>query len=128
VLEAQDNTIKRVDFYITKARLRERLRGQLNERQEKVVARMFREGLDGFTGGLSAENYISITKASRATATRDLQDLVEKGALRRTGVLRHARYYLDLAKRPFEESGFLLQSSDVRERRGNSDEPQEKEN
>jgi Fic family protein len=97
VLEAQDNTIKRVDFYIAKARLYERLRGQLNERQEKVIARMFREGLDGFTGGLSAENYISITKASRATATRDLQDLMEKGALRRTGALRHARYHLNLA-------------------------------
>jgi hypothetical protein len=31
---------------------------------------MFREGIDGFKGGLSAENYISISKTSRATATR----------------------------------------------------------
>ena len=57
---------------------------------------MFREGIDGFKGGLSAENYISITKASRATATRDLQDLVEKGALTKTGELRHTRYFLHL--------------------------------
>jgi Fic family protein len=97
VLEAQNNTIKRVDFYIAKARLYERLRGQLNERQEKVIARMFREGIDGFKGGLSAENYISISKVSRATATRDLQDLVEKGALTRTGALRHTRYHLNIA-------------------------------
>src|SRR6266436_2606094 len=97
VLEAQNNTIKRVDFYIAKARLYEQLRGQLNERQEKVIARMFREGIDGFKGGLSAENYISISKASRATATRDLQDLVEKGALTRTGALRHTRYHLNVA-------------------------------
>ena len=97
VLEAQHNTIKRVDFFVAKARLYERLRGQLNERQEKVIARMFREGIDGFAGGLSAENYISIAKSSRATATRDLQDLVEKGALTRTGALRHTRYHLNIA-------------------------------
>src|SRR5580704_4912034 len=96
VLEAQHNTIKRVDFFVAKAKLYERLRGQLNERQEKVIARMFREGIDGFAGGLSAENYISIAKSSRATATRDLQDLVEKGALTRTGALRHTRYHLNL--------------------------------
>jgi Fic family protein len=68
----------------------------MNERQEKVIARMFREGIDGFRGGLSAENYIAISQTSRATATRDLQDLVEKGALTKTGELRHTRYYLKL--------------------------------
>jgi Fic family protein len=57
---------------------------------------MFREGIGGFKGGLSAENYIAITRASRATATRDLQDLVEKGALTKTGMLRHTRYFLSL--------------------------------
>jgi Fic family protein len=44
---------QRVEFYIAKAKLYEKLRGQLNERQEKVIARMFREGIDGFKGGLS---------------------------------------------------------------------------
>jgi Fic family protein len=96
VLEAQTNTIRRVDFYVAKAKFYERLRGKLNERQQKAVARMFREGVDGFKGGLSAENYISITDASRATATRDLRDLVEMGALTRTGELRHTRYHLNL--------------------------------
>lgn len=84
-LKAQQNTLKRVEFSISKTRLYDRLRGRLNPWQEKVIARMFREGVDGFKGGLSAENCISITKASRATATRDLQDLVNKGALTRTG-------------------------------------------
>jgi hypothetical protein len=51
-----------VDFYIAKAKLYELLRGKLNERQDKVLARMFREGIDGFKGGLSADNYITITK------------------------------------------------------------------
>jgi Fic family protein len=60
---------------------------------------MFRESIDGFKGGLSAENYITIAKSSRATATRDLQDLVTKGALTKTGERRHTRYFLNLAER-----------------------------
>jgi Fic family protein len=99
VLDAQQTTLERVEFYIAKARLYDRLRGKLNERQEKAIARMFREGKDGFKGGLSAENYINITQASRATATRDLQDLVAKGALNRTGERRHTRYHLNVAVR-----------------------------
>ncbi|HMH97231.1 MAG TPA: Fic family protein, partial [Bradyrhizobium sp.] len=98
VLEAQNNTIRRVDFYVAKAKFYGKHRGTLNARQEKVIARIFREGIDGFKGGLSAENYISITGTSRATATRDLQDLIEKGALTKTGELRHTRYHLNLAK------------------------------
>ncbi|MGD0635621.1 MAG: Fic family protein [Beijerinckiaceae bacterium] len=98
VTEAQFTTIKRVDFYVAKAKFYERLRDRLNDRQNKVIARMFREGIGGFRGGLSAENYIAITGTSRATATRDLQDLVEKGALRRTGELRHTRYHLVLGE------------------------------
>jgi Fic family protein len=98
VLEAQATTIKRVEFYVAKAKFYERFRGKFNERQDKVIARMFREGIDGFKGGLSAENYITIARTSRATATRDLQDLVERGAFRRTGELRHTRYFLNLAE------------------------------
>lgn len=96
ILEAQYNTIRRVDFYLSKAKFYTKYRNALNQRQSRVVARMFREGIDGFKGGLSAENYISISKTSRATTTRDLQDLVEKGALTKTGELRHTRYFLNL--------------------------------
>jgi Fic family protein len=99
VLEAQGNTIKRVDFYVAKAKFYERLRDRFNERQAKVISRMFKEGIDGFKGGLSAENYITIAQTSRATATRDLQDLVEKGAVIRTGERRHTRYFLALERR-----------------------------
>ena len=97
VLEAQNNTIKRVDFYVAKAKFYERFRGRLNERQDKAVARMFKEGVDGFKGGLSADNYIAIAKISRATATRDLQNLVALGAFTKTGELRHTRYHLNIA-------------------------------
>ncbi len=94
ILEAQRVTLARVEFSVTKAKYYERYRNQFNERQEKVITRMFREGSDGFKGGLSAENYIAITRVSRATVTRDLADLVSKGALMRTGERRHTRYTL----------------------------------
>jgi Fic family protein len=47
-------------------------------------------------GGLSAENYRTISGATSATATRDLAALVERGALRRTGQLKGTRYWLTL--------------------------------
>ena len=96
ILAAQQTTLRRVEFFVAKARFYERMRGRLNARQDKAIGRMFREGVDGFTGGMSAEKYIAITGASRATATRDLQDLAAKGALTRTGERRHTRYHLDL--------------------------------
>jgi Fic family protein len=85
-----------VDFLIKKTQLYDNIAGTLNIRQEKVIARMFREGLEGFKGGLSAENYISITGASRATATRDLQDLIEKKIFIKSGQLKSTRYYLNI--------------------------------
>jgi Fic family protein len=99
VLQGQDTTQRMIDFLIQKTKLYDRVRGQLNERQEKALARIFREGLEGFKGGLSAENYISITGAARATATRDLQDLVDKGVLIRTGALKSTRYHLNIETR-----------------------------
>jgi Fic family protein len=100
ILEAQRTTLARVEFSIARAKFYERLRGRLNQRQEKVIARLFRAGIGGFKGGLSAENYIGLTGTSRATATRDLQDLVAKGALTRSGERRHARYELNLRREP----------------------------
>lgn len=94
VIEAQARTISRISFLIDKTRMLDRLRGAINERQEKALLRMFREGPDGFDGGLSAGNYRTITGASLASATRDLADLVVKGALIRTGERRYARYRL----------------------------------
>ncbi|MDR6955817.1 Fic family protein [Ancylobacter sp. 3268] len=96
IIAAQQTTLGRVAFHIAKAHFYDRFRDRVNERQEKVIARLFREGPGGFMGGLSAENYIAITGTSRPTATRDLHDLVEKGALTRTGERRYTRYYLNM--------------------------------
>lgn len=60
------------------------------------MSRVFREGVDGFVGGLSAANYISITQTSPATATRDLNDLVTKGVFRKTGQKKSTRYWIVL--------------------------------
>lgn len=96
VLEAQGRTIETINFLIEKTRLLDRLNGKINPRQEKALIRMMAEGLDGFAGGLSAQNYRTITDAASATATRDLADLVELGALERIGERRYARYHLKI--------------------------------
>lgn len=98
-IEAQRRTIAVVEFLIEKTKLLDRLQNQLNERQTKALLRMFREGPEGFKGGLAAGNYASITGASPATTTRDLTDLVSRGALTREGELRHARYSLNIPVR-----------------------------
>jgi Fic family protein len=96
VVEAQATTQSYVEFVIAKAKFYDRFKGMFNERQSKVIERIFREVPSGFKGGLSAEKYISITKATRVTATRDLQNLVAKGALIRTGQRRYTRYNLNI--------------------------------
>lgn len=96
VLEAQKYSQTLIDFLIEKGKFYDRFSGKLNPRQDKVIARIFAEGIDGFKGGLSAENYLSITDAARATVTRDLQNLVEIGALKKKGELKYTRYFLNI--------------------------------
>lgn len=112
-MEAQRRAIALVEFLIDKTRLLDRMKGQLNERQQKALDRVLREGPEGFKGGLSASNYMTITKASPATATRDLADLVAKGAMVRTGERRHTRYHAHIKPRPIatlvvDEDGHLV--------------------
>jgi Fic family protein len=99
-IEAQRRTIALIEFLIDKTKLLDRLSGQLNDRQQRVLLRMLKEGPEGFKGGLSAGKYSTITGASPATATRDLADLTETGALIREGERRHARYKLGVPLRP----------------------------
>ncbi|WP_019991189.1 Fic family protein [Rudanella lutea] len=96
ILEAQIYVQKMIRFIVFKARYFDRYRGQFNDRQLKVALRLFGEGLDGFKGGLSADNYTRIAKTSRATTTRDLAEMVEMGALKKEGKLRYTRYYLPM--------------------------------
>ena len=82
---SQKETERLVKFIITKMRFYDIYKNQLNERQTKVIARMLEEGPDDFEGGINAKKYISITGCSKATATRDLQDLRERGAICQIG-------------------------------------------
>ena len=95
ILQAEANASRLLQFLIYKNTLFSSLSAQINPRQEKALLRLFEEGPEGFQGGLSAGNYSSITKATSATATRDLADLVNLGALKKTGSLRHTRYWLN---------------------------------
>jgi Fic family protein len=95
-VQAHEESMQWIFFFIEKSKVLNPLSEQINPRQTKVLLRMFAEGPAGFRGGLSAENYIAITKTSRATATRDLADLVERGVLVKIGELRHTRYRLNI--------------------------------
>ena len=49
-LDAQTRAQDTINFLIEKTKFYDKLSGQLNGRQAKVIERMFREGLDGFKG------------------------------------------------------------------------------
>ena len=95
-IEAQQSTYLYIDFIIKKSVLLREAQGQMNPRQEKALLRLFRAGPEGFAGGLSATNYMSITGAKIATTTRDLNDLVKKNILKKTGELKSTRYFLNI--------------------------------
>ena len=61
-----------------------------------ALIRMFEAGPEGFIGGLRAKNYMTITGATTPTTTRDLNDLIIKDALFKTGERKTTRYWLKL--------------------------------
>lgn len=97
ILKAQQYTLDQLDFIIKKTKFFDRFKDHMNSRQHKAIVRMLNEGGKGFEGGLSAKKYRAITQASASTATRDLQELVEKKILIQTGTLKGARYWLALS-------------------------------
>ena len=72
----------------------------LNTRQHKVLGRLLEAGNTelggGFLGGMSTDKYAKITGASKATATRDLTDLLSKGLLRVEGMGKATRYAVNV--------------------------------
>ncbi len=96
ILEAQKDSKVLVQFILKKAKFFDKHKDQLNERQLKVINRMLKEGVAGFLGGLTAKKYIVIAKTSKATATRDLQQLTEAGILLLKGAGRSVSYQLVL--------------------------------
>jgi Fic family protein len=95
-LEAQAHAEEQIAFTLKTVKFFDRFSSQLNERQLRVVKRMLEKGVQGLERSMTAKKYMSISKTSRATATRDLQDLVEKGAFIASGAARSTRYLLRL--------------------------------
>jgi len=96
LISAQEQAECKIDFTLKKVRLFDRVRDQINDRQLKVLRRMAAVGPGGFEGGMSAKKYQSMTGSSKATATRDLRDLLDKHALKSSGGGRSIRYQLVL--------------------------------
>ena len=73
---------------------------QTNERQRKVLERLLEAGHvgsgGGFLGDMSSDKYAKITNTSKATATRDLADLLANGLMRVEGVGKATRYAVDV--------------------------------
>lgn len=76
----------------------------LSNRQRKVLGKLLEAGLGGFEGGLTTRKFVAMTGASRATAFREIDDLVQLKLLRpRSGRGRSQAY--DMAwPRPQEGS------------------------
>lgn len=85
-----------IQFTLKKTRFFDQKRALLSARQMVVINRMLEEGPQGFAGGMSAKKYMAITKASKATATRDLQELAQLGVFSPVGSGRSARYEINL--------------------------------
>ncbi len=68
------NTLNKAKFWMTHQTK------PLNERQRKALNRML-DAKDGFEGGMNTRKYMNLTKTSRATAYRELAQMVEWGCL-----------------------------------------------
>lgn len=68
----------------------------LSVRQRKVINRLLDAGRGGFEGGLTTRKYVSISGVSRATAFREMDQLVKLGILKQNpGRGRSASYDLN---------------------------------
>lgn len=84
-----------MDPSLAKARFwLEHAEAPIGDRQRKVVNRMLEAGPGGFEGGMSTSKYEHLADVSRATAYRDLEELVRHRLLVQTGAGRGTRYYL----------------------------------
>lgn len=96
LLAALDNAQNSVSRTLAKTRFWLRHPQQdLRPEQVKVLNRLLDGGEKGFEGGISASQYQAVTSTSKATATRHLSELVERGCLAQgEGKGRSARYVI----------------------------------
>lgn len=96
IINAQDDAEKTIQFTVKKVKFFDKYDKKINEREKKVINRMLEEGLNSFKGGMNVKKYISITATSKATATRDLQELVEMNVFTIKGLGRSTSYEINI--------------------------------
>lgn len=96
VFKAQIQAKNQIDFTLRKTKFFDQFKDKLNERQLKVIGKMLDAEPKGFEGGMTANKYVSITKASKATVTRDLQLLADLKVLISQGGGRSTHYVLNI--------------------------------
>lgn len=84
-LDAQAEAETQIAFTLKKVKFFDQYKDILNDRQNVVIRRMLEAGPDGFEGGMNARKYQAIAHTSKATATRDMQELLKMGAFRLVG-------------------------------------------
>lgn len=95
IVNALDTSEKIIHFTLKKTNLFAKYESELNDRQLKAIIKMLDKGIDGFEGGMTTRKYIGITKTSKATATRDLQNLLEIGVFKLLGKGRSTSYEIN---------------------------------
>ena len=96
---AMQSGLKSIDYLVQKTKFWDKYRNYaLNERQIKVINKILDKGYDNFEGGISTKKYVSITKVSKATAVRDIFQLVKFGCIRQIegSSGRNTRYEVDI--------------------------------
>ena len=79
---AMIDALRNIEYLIEKTKFWDIHRKQpLNERQIKVLNKILDMGAENFEGGINTKKYISLTKVSKATAVRDITQLVEFGCI-----------------------------------------------
>ncbi|WP_286979140.1 Fic family protein [Pseudomonas sp.] len=101
LLKSQEQALARIDRVLAKARFWHAHSSQvLSAEQIIVLNRLLDGGERGFEDGISAAQYQSVAKVSKATATRHLSDLLDKGYLvRLPGGGRSTRYQVSVITR-----------------------------
>lgn len=97
LLRSLQQAMTRIESVLGKARFWQVHReSTLTAEQAKVLNRLLDGGGRGFEQGISAAQYQAVAKVSKATATRHLAELLEKGCLQRLpGGGRSTRYAIN---------------------------------
>lgn len=75
---AMQQALKNIEYLIQKTKFWDMHRIQaLNERQIKVLNKILDKGSENFESGLNTKKYMALTKVSKATAIRDISELLE---------------------------------------------------